>query len=498
MKTKKTILNILTDVVPLIILAILGVYKVKLFLMVLGSETLGLYQLFNNIMVYVAIVDGGLSSALLFSLYKPNSDNDKKKFNELLSGGLKTFSKIGMYVFGIAALISLFIIFLIKDSPFTYWYIVLTFILFSLSNVIEYFFVPYNALLEVKEKKYIYNIINQVAQIMISITEIILLLKHIPFVYILLSHSVIKIISKIIEVYVCKKEFPSVNFKEDRKDYSFKKYLGSLMVHKVNGLIGSNVDSLIISSVMGLNSVAIYSAYSYIVLTLKKMLGKLSSSMTAIIGNGLQKEKDKMYELYNEYNSALFFIAIIVCVPLLFAINDFIRIFYNGEIMTSTLLAISFSLLLFVYIIRLSTSLFVDAGGLYKETKVSSIFDTILNLSLSIILVFILGIPGVVIATIISTIISEYVIKTIIVYRNIFKMKAITYFINNIKFFIIFIIDIIINYFVVNMFTINSLLIWLVFFTCLTIINLVLILIVFSLLKETKFYSRFLSIIKSK
>ena len=77
-------------------------------------------------------------------------------------------------------------------------------------------------------------------------------------------------------------------------------------------------------------------------------------------------------------------------------------------------------------------------------------------------------------------------------------MKATTYFINNIKFFIIFIIDIIINYFVVNMFTINSLLIWLVFFTCLTIINLVLILIVFNLLKETKFYSRFLSIIKSK
>ena len=101
MKTKKTFLNILTDVIPLIIIAFLGIYKVKLFLRVLGSETLGLYQLFNNIMVYVAIVDGGLTSALLFSLYKPNTNGDKKKFNELLSGGLRTFSKIGMYVFDI-------------------------------------------------------------------------------------------------------------------------------------------------------------------------------------------------------------------------------------------------------------------------------------------------------------------------------------------------------------------------------------------------------------
>ena len=62
MKTKKTALNIITDVIPLLIVSILGIYKVKLFLQVLGNETLGLYQLFSNIMVYVALVDGGLSS----------------------------------------------------------------------------------------------------------------------------------------------------------------------------------------------------------------------------------------------------------------------------------------------------------------------------------------------------------------------------------------------------------------------------------------------------
>ena len=45
----------------------------------LGSETLGLYQLFSQIMVYVALVDGGLTSAVLYSLYKPNANKDNKK-----------------------------------------------------------------------------------------------------------------------------------------------------------------------------------------------------------------------------------------------------------------------------------------------------------------------------------------------------------------------------------------------------------------------------------
>ena len=85
MKTKKTLLNFITDVVPLLIISILGIYKIKLFIKVFGDETLGLYQLFSQVMVYVALVDGGLSNAVLFSLYKPNAEGDKNKFNALLA-----------------------------------------------------------------------------------------------------------------------------------------------------------------------------------------------------------------------------------------------------------------------------------------------------------------------------------------------------------------------------------------------------------------------------
>ena len=69
-KTKKTALNLVTDVIPLLIISLLGIFKVKLFIQYLGQETMGLYNLFSNIMVYVSLVDGGIASAVLFSLYK--------------------------------------------------------------------------------------------------------------------------------------------------------------------------------------------------------------------------------------------------------------------------------------------------------------------------------------------------------------------------------------------------------------------------------------------
>lgn len=498
MKTKKFIYNFLTDIIPLIIISFLGIYKVKFFIQFLGNETLGLYQLFSQIMIYVALVDGGLSSAVLFSLYKPNSENDRKKFNAILAGAYKTFSFIGIIVFGIAFLISFLVPFLIKDPSFNYSYIVITFLLFSLNNVIGYFFVPFTSLLEVKEKKYIYNIINQSGQIVLSVTEIIMLFCHANFEMILIMHCIVKLIARLVEVYVCKRMYPDIKVTQKEKNYEFKTHTKSLIFHKINGLIGSNIDSILISSFLGLQYVAIYSTYSYIITMMKNILGKLSSSMTAIVGNLLAKTKEKSYEIYTEFNSILFYVAIIICTPLTLAINGFIDIFYEGEIYTSALIAVSFVGILFTFIIKINTTMFVAAGGLYKETQYCAIVDTCTNLILSLVLLNILGISGVLIATVVSAFIAEYGLKSKVVHNKLFGIGAKKYHIKNIKFFLIYIIDLILGYKIISLFTINNILIWFVIFTIYTLINSVLILILFKLLKEDKFMNRVKWIIHNK
>ena len=490
-KTKKTVLNLITDVIPLLIISLLGIFKVKLFIQYLGQETMGLYNLFNNIMIYVSLVDGGLASAVLFSLYKPNTEGDNKKLSELLSGAFSVFSKIGMIVFGIAFLVSFVIIFFIKNCAFDYWYIVLTFMLFSLSNVFAYFFVPYKELLEVKEKKYIYNIISQAGQILLSVLEIIMLVSGFKFGYILIMHSLVKLLAHFIEVYVCKKMYPNINFRNKKKDFSFKKFLNSLIFHKINGLISSNIDTVIISSTLGLASVAIYSAYSYIITMMKNILGKLSSSMTAIVGNSLVRDKMRMYEIYMEFNSMLFYIAIAICVPLIIALDGFIDIFYEGNIETSFLIALSFTLILFVFIIKQSTIMFVSAGGLYKETKHCAIVDTCVNLTLSLTLVHFIGISGVLFATAIAVFIAEYTLKAIAVHKHIFHNSSVTYFVKNIKFFILFVLDLLLGIYIHDQFVITNLGKWFLYFIPYTLINGLLVFVIFKILGETKFIGRF-------
>ena len=98
MRTKKVIINFLTDAFPQIIIMALGFFKIKLFLNYLGEDLLGLYQLYGQIVSYLVLVEGGVGSAMLFRLYKPIHDHDKKKVNEIMAASRVVFTTIGTII----------------------------------------------------------------------------------------------------------------------------------------------------------------------------------------------------------------------------------------------------------------------------------------------------------------------------------------------------------------------------------------------------------------
>lgn len=501
MRTRKSLLNLITDVIPLIVISILGIFKLKLFINVLGSETLGLYQLYSQIMVYVALVDGGLGSALIFSLYKPNSSGNTQKIREIMAAGYKVFALIGIFVFGITAIVSPFVHYFIKDAVFSNGFVSLTFLIFALSNVVEYFFVPQRSILEVKEKKYIVNICIQTGQIILSIIEIIMLLLNCKFVNILLMHVILKLISNISVAICCKKIYPEYKVNRlTKKDFEFTKQIKNLLFHKINGLVAYNIDVILISTFLGLNEVAIYSTYNYVINMLRNIIGKISGSITAIVGNYLSVgDTKKSYKLFNEFRSLMFFIATLISVPLFFALGAFIDIWYDGKIQTQFLITLSFAIYMYIYIIKIPTTTFVTSAGLFKETKICALCDTIINFILSLTLIFGVGISGVVFATAFSAFIAEYIMKTNVLYKNIFTdNKPIEFYSKNLKFFVFTLIDLAIGYLIFMNINIMNIGMWFIIYLSYFIINGIITLLVFYLFKEVTFIDRFKHLLKKK
>ena len=76
MRTKKIALNMVSDILPYIIIGVIGLIKVDVLIKYIGDVGNGYYQVINQIITYVFIAKMGFSDAVIYSLYKPFADKN--------------------------------------------------------------------------------------------------------------------------------------------------------------------------------------------------------------------------------------------------------------------------------------------------------------------------------------------------------------------------------------------------------------------------------------
>lgn len=498
MRTAKTAKNLIISTILTTIIALIGLVKIKVFLNYLGDESTGIYQLFSQILSYISLVDAGLTSSLLYSLYKPISENNNKKINSILKGGRNFYNKIAILVIIIGILVSLRIDFFIKDYTLPLWYIQICFIMFIVASAINYFVTARKTLIEAKQNLYKVHLVVYTSMIIKGIMEIILLLLGFKLMTLMILFIVISIIQNIIIIIVSNKEYPELSYKDVKEDKSFIKETKNLIAQKLASIVFNNIDVILIAKYINASSVVIYTSYMYVVNSLTNVVKKIGSSSLASVGNLLVTEKEKAREIFYEYNAMCYYIANIICVPLLLVITSFISVFY-GQSYTLPLLGSTCVVgILYFKIIEIPFDVYANALGYFGKIKNCLIFQSIINLVLSFVLLFKIGIQGVLLATIISYIVGEFAIYPSIFNKNYFKKHKIKYYSSSFKLLIIGIVSYILMYFIVRNIIITNLLIWFVVGLITFIINAIIVTVYYKFINELSFMKRFINLIKER
>jgi len=142
-----------------------------------------------------------------------------------------------------------------------------------------------------------------------------------------------------------------------------------------------------------------------------------------------------------------------------------------------------FIILIYIQIIRTTLNTYVNACGLFKQTKVCTIVEGIINLILSLIFVKYFGMAGVLFATIISLLIADFVIKPIVVKNNlkIFNMRQ--FYKDLIIYMIISCMQIALNT-IIFKYQVNSILKWFGFSLIIFMINVVVTTICYKIFRK--------------
>lgn len=456
------------------------------FIYILGKTYLGFNGLFNDILSLLSLAEFGIGTAITYYMYKPTAEGNLKKVSAYLNYYKKLYISIGIIIGFMGLLLTPFLKFLIfgiEDKMD----IEIIYLLYLFNTTVSYFFSYKRSILITQQKNYILSIIYIITILAQNIFQILSLLIFRNFILYLIIQIIFTFLNNlIVSIYVDRKNSYLLKYKNEKLSIDDRKELitnvKAMFTNKISSAIVTSTDNLLISRFVSTIILGLYSNYTLFVNMLKTIITKIFESIVGSIGNLVSTEAtEKSKEVFLNLLFGNFWVVSFCCILLFTFINAFINLWIGKEYILNIYIVILICINLYMRLMRNSLLSFLETYGLFKELKLKSILESIINLFTSLYFVICLkmGIFGVLLGTFLSNLSTNFWLEPYILYKNKFNRGLINYFRSVILYLLITLIIGGISYYINNIllcsFSLVYFLIKLIFTTI--IINLVYIFI---------------------
>lgn len=392
----------------------------------LGMRYVGLGSLFTSILQVFSFAELGIGNAVVYSMYKPVAEGDDKKICALLSFYRKAYRVIGTVILLLGLAILPFLDHLIAGDVPEDINIYVLFSVFLLNNVLGYYLFAYKySLLSAFQRKDVNSKVSLLISFTLHACQIgALLLFQNYYVYVVLV-PVFTCLNNVCVALITKKYYPQYRCAgtiEQEELRSISKNVGGMVFQKIGGIVLTSVDTIVISSFLGLVSLALYQNYYYIITALFGFLDILMQSMISSVGNSIVTESvEKNYGDFKKFNFMYNWIVSWCTICLLCMYQPFMEIWVGKENMFGWTMVVLFAVYFFTHKWCDMLYVYQEAGGIWWQTKFVPLTAAILNLTLNIILVQTIGLPGILLSTIAAVVLVYAVGYARVLFRVYFQ-----------------------------------------------------------------------------
>lgn len=325
MRSKKTFLNLLTNIIREIINILCGFILPHIIISNFGSETYGLTESITNFLGFIVLLEAGFGPVVKVSLYKALAKKNTDQVKRILKTAERFFRRIAivflLYIIGLAVLYPI-----ISNTNYNHLFTAVLVMIMAASTFAEYFFgITYRLLLQSDQKIYITNII----QIFTMLLNLILVLVAVKFgadiVIVKIITSLVFILKPILQKIYIKKKY-KITLKGIKADYIIEQKWDAL-IHHIAFMIHSKTDIAILTIMSSLKNVAIYSVYALVLNGIKSIISTIADSFSAAFGDMIAKsEKKALRKSFNSYETLFMTITTIVFSSTLMLITPFVAV----------------------------------------------------------------------------------------------------------------------------------------------------------------------------
>lgn len=389
-----------------IVTIVVGFITPKIMLEIYGSEINGLVSSLTQFISYFYLVEAGLSSVTVYSLYSPLFKRNHTEINQVVSASKKFYYQAGGLFSLLILCLSIIYPIFVKTNFLNNIEVGVLVLVLGLSGTIEFFaLAKYRTLLTADEKSYILSITSIINVIINCFVVVIFAKLHINII-LLKCLSIVGILARSVMLYFyVKKKYSYINFNSDIKNINIPGRWDAMLL-QVSGTVHSSSTAVLATIFCTLKEISVYSIYNMVISGINSLIGGVVNAIMPSFGKLVATKNINLIQNTFQNYQTLYYSALAIVYSVLFTtIVPFIQIYTDGiddanyYVPNLAFLMVLDSLL---SAIRSPQGMIIMAAGKFKETKYRAISEALISVSLGVILGSKIGLSGIILGSIVA------------------------------------------------------------------------------------------------
>lgn len=422
-RTEHSARNTVAAVISRMMAILMGFAVRIVFTHTLSETYVGVCGLFSNIIMVLALPELDIVTAIPYALYDPIARGDQEKQKSLMELYRKFYHVTAGVILASGVACSPLL------EPVTgnqkVEHLIFIYLMYLFNSALSYLWAYKRTLIDAHQLisvgvwyQTVFLVIQDVVQIAVLwFNGNFLLFLSVSLICTLARNIALSRKADSLYPYLKEKDAEPL-LREEKKEIADK--LRAMMMHKVGNVVVNSTDYLLLSTLIGLSSVGSYFNYYLIIGSVRQVLNQILQGITASVGNlGVSADKAKIREILEDAFFVGHWIFGFAAICIYELINPFIEVSFGRQYVFPLSVVLVLCLKFYVTGMRQTVIVFRDAFGLFRLDRYKAVLETMLNLGISMVLVFRLGTLGVFLGTLISMLLTSVWMEPFVLYRYI-------------------------------------------------------------------------------